>query len=190
MDNIDLSDFIKVKCKGFEFDNYVINPHTCKIYNTKSKRFLKLSMGNVGYYSVSLILNRKHFSPFIHRLVFESVHGEIPKGYVIDHIDNKKTNNSINNLQMITQKENIMKSVAHRPTRITQAKAVKATNLVTNDIQYFKSQYNAGQVLGVQPMCVNMICNGVLKTTRSKKDEMKYTFEYITSQSKQSPSVP
>jgi hypothetical protein len=190
MDNIDLSEFITVKCNGIIFDNYLINPITTQIVNQKTKKLLNPSKNVFGYYHTGFYIKRKLFPIKVHRVVFESVHGDISKGYVIDHIDNDKTNNSIDNLQMITQRENTLKSVAYRPKRILSPKPVKATNLITGEIQHFKSQNYAGQVLGVHPMCISMICNGVTKSSTSKKNDIKYTFEYVTSQLEQSPSVP
>ena len=43
----------------------------------------------------------------IHRLMWQSFNNcEIPKGYVIDHIDRNKLNNCLSNLRMITHGEN------------------------------------------------------------------------------------
>lgn len=38
-----------------------------------------------------------------HRYVWESNYGHIPKGYVIHHIDGDRTNNDINNLEILTK---------------------------------------------------------------------------------------
>lgn len=56
--------------------------------------------------------NKKTFSKFIHQLVWQYFgNGEISDhNKVIDHIDNDKTNNRIDNLQLISQRDNIIKS--------------------------------------------------------------------------------
>lgn len=41
-----------------------------------------------------------------HRVIWEMFNGKIPKGKVVDHINNKKSDNRIENLQCITQAEN------------------------------------------------------------------------------------
>jgi len=46
---------------------------------------------------------------YIHRLVYEHFIGEIPKGKEIDHKDSDTHNNNVNNLQVITRRENLMK---------------------------------------------------------------------------------
>lgn len=43
----------------------------------------------------------------IHRLVWETFKGEIPEGMVIDHIDGNRSNNSLSNLRLVTQSENM-----------------------------------------------------------------------------------
>lgn len=52
-----------------------------------------------GYYLNST--NRK----YIHRAVWESFNGEIPKGHHIHHIDGDKSNNDIYNLQLLSASE-------------------------------------------------------------------------------------
>ncbi len=46
---------------------------------------------------------------YLHRLVYEHFVGEIPQGLEIDHIDENPQNNNVNNLQVITRRENINK---------------------------------------------------------------------------------
>lgn len=43
----------------------------------------------------------------IHRLVYETFVGKIPKGMVVDHIDGNRANNALTNLRLITQSENM-----------------------------------------------------------------------------------
>lgn len=44
-----------------------------------------------------------------HVLVWLWFKGDIPEGYDVDHIDNDKLNNKIENLQLLTRKENLAK---------------------------------------------------------------------------------
>lgn len=46
----------------------------------------------------------------IHRLIYTLVYGDIPENFQIDHIDNNKANNNINNLQLLSPKDNSAKS--------------------------------------------------------------------------------
>ena len=62
------------------------------------------------HYAVVTLSNGSDKLFYIHRLVYESFIGDIKNGLVIDHIDNNQDNNSVNNLQMITQYENCIKN--------------------------------------------------------------------------------
>jgi len=47
----------------------------------------------------------------IHRLVWETFNGEIPPDKEIDHIDCNRENNNLNNLRLVTHKENLNNSI-------------------------------------------------------------------------------
>ena len=53
--------------------------------------------------------NRKVTSHYVHRFVWECLKGPIPKGMEINHINEDKTDNRLENLELVTQKENIQK---------------------------------------------------------------------------------
>lgn len=46
----------------------------------------------------------------LHRIVAETFLGECPNGFVVDHIDHDKLNNSIDNLRYISNAENLRRS--------------------------------------------------------------------------------
>jgi hypothetical protein len=46
---------------------------------------------------------------YIHRLVWEAFVGEIPKGMTIDHIDGNPNNNNLNNLQLLSSRDNTIR---------------------------------------------------------------------------------
>lgn len=43
---------------------------------------------------------------YVHRIIWETFNGEIPDGYQIDHINTIRTDNRLENLRMVTCKEN------------------------------------------------------------------------------------
>ena len=45
-----------------------------------------------------------------HRLIWSWHHGPIPEGMVVDHVNDCKTDNRIENLQLLTDRENVAKN--------------------------------------------------------------------------------
>src|SRR6478735_2179147 len=64
-----------------------------------------------GYFTVSLCKDGKGKSYTVHQLVAIAFMGHIPNGInnIVDHKDNDKSNNHIDNLQIITQRKNATK---------------------------------------------------------------------------------
>lgn len=97
--------FKKIK---INLDGYYIS-NTGAIYSTYSNSLRKQNIDRDGYHRISF--SRPHMTNIaIHRLVYKTWVSEIKDGYVIDHIDNKKWNNNVNNLQSITAMENSRKA--------------------------------------------------------------------------------
>ncbi len=55
-----------------------------------------------GYWRVGI--NGKMY--LIHRVIYEMLHGKIPEGKQVDHIDGDPSNNSPSNLRLVSQPEN------------------------------------------------------------------------------------
>lgn len=50
----------------------------------------------------------------VHCIIWEMHNGPIPKGYQIDHIDHVRSNNRLNNLRLVTCKENQRNQKLHK----------------------------------------------------------------------------
>lgn len=83
-------------------------------YATKDGRIINMNKkiemrqersGNYYRITTQYNLKGKHF--LVHRLIWESFNGPIPKGYDIDHLDGNPANNCLDNLEMVTHQENI-----------------------------------------------------------------------------------
>lgn len=70
--------------------------------------------GNIHYWRIGL--DKKQY--FNHIIVWNIFNGKIEKGLVINHIDNNPLNNKIENLEVVTQKENIQKSCQHNGVKL------------------------------------------------------------------------
>jgi hypothetical protein len=75
------------------------------------QRILKLNPNTGGYLMVGLLRGGKRKGYLVHVLVAMAFLGHEPNGHnmVVDHIDNDKLNNKLENLQVITQRENLSK---------------------------------------------------------------------------------
>jgi hypothetical protein len=75
------------------------------------EKILKSSLDGWGYLFVNLCKENKKLNKKIHIMVCESFLNHKTCGFkmVIDHIDSNKQNNNLNNLQIVTQRENTSK---------------------------------------------------------------------------------
>jgi hypothetical protein len=78
-------------------------------FRTVRERILNVSKGL--YPQVSLYKNNVPTKVYIHQLMAIAFLGHVVNGHkiVVDHIDNNPKNNTIKNLQLITQRENVSK---------------------------------------------------------------------------------
>lgn len=141
-----------------------------EIYSKKSNKILKLQKRPKGYlfFTISNKSEIKQYS--VHRYVYECFYGIIPKDKQIDHIDNNKINNNINNLQLLSQKENHNKS---------NNKEVISFNNETKELHIYESVTKASKAIGISLSCIATVCRKERKT--AKKKGVVYNFYYNTS---------
>lgn len=105
-----------------------------------------------GYVSVSLSDGvGKPNQTLVHRFVWEYFKGPIPKGSTVDHIDEDKNNNKINNLQLLTRGENSRKG-----NRILSDEEILALNSFLGVIE----GKEIAKIFGVSPQTVSNIKSG------------------------------
>lgn len=62
-----------------------------------------------GHHTGYVIVTRRgNHVGMAHRMIWESVYGPIPEGLQINHINGDKTDNRLENLDLVTQSENIL----------------------------------------------------------------------------------
>lgn len=101
------------------FSKYLISTDG-QVYSLKSDRLLPQGYTQRGYKQVDVCNDegiKKHMR--VHRLVYMAHKGVIPEGMQINHKDENKANNCIDNLELMTNKEN--SSYGTRNARISQA---------------------------------------------------------------------
>lgn len=73
----------------------------------KEPKILKQYLDHKGYPKVSLYKNGKIKHKLVHQLMWLAWRGEIPEGMQINHINEIKTDNRLDNLNLMTCKENV-----------------------------------------------------------------------------------
>lgn len=139
-----------------------------RVWSYKRNKFLKPKSNGKGYQQVCLTDNDGNAKwYYLHRVVYESVSGApIPRGYEVNHIDERKDNNMRSNLELVTHKENI--NFGSRNARVSKAisKALsKQVGAFKNDelVMTFPSTREAGRQ-GFHQGSVAACCRGESKT--------------------------
>lgn len=95
------------KLNLIDFDKYTIT-RDGKIFSKHYKRFCNGRITPKDYVRVTLTCKDKKQVEFaFHRVIWFYFNGEIPEGLEVNHKDEDKTNNSLDNLELLTHPENI-----------------------------------------------------------------------------------
>ena len=133
---------------------------------------------NTGYLQIK-VSNRdikKHYLK--HRFIFECFHGKINNAkLVVDHINNIKTDNRLDNLQLITQSQNQKKE--NRKGKKLPPIRVQATNINSGESFDYDSISKCSKILDINRASISDVLKGIQKTATSKLDNNKYKFEKI-----------
>lgn len=99
-------------------------------YKFSKGKIIKQLINSSHYLYVFLHKNKVRKKYKIHQLVAMSFLNHIPYGniLVVDHIDNSKLNNRLDNLQIITQRENVTKGKQARESKYVGVDFQKRTN--------------------------------------------------------------
>lgn len=148
-----------------------------RIWSYKKKRFMKPKTNNSGYQLVFLSNEEEKMKGYlVHRIVYETFSGSpIPEGMQVNHIDEDKNNNNINNFNLMTQKQN--SNWGTRNLRVSKSlingKSSKAVGAFKDGklVMTFPSANEAGRN-GFNQGHISACCRGEEKT--HKGFEWKY----------------
>ena len=149
--------------KGFEdFKGYAIT--SCgKVWSFKTNRFLKPRKNNKGYLQVWLTNGNGYGkSVAIHRLVALAYILNPNNLETVDHIDENKEHNYINNLRWMTREENNNRSWCKKVYCVELDKV-------------FESGAAAAKELGLHKSKISLVCNGKRNKTGG------YHFKFVES---------
>ena len=91
--------------------NYLVSDHGRVMRITTGKgtepgRVLKPGKTKDGYLKVELFNHGSPSSRYVHRLVVEAFIGEVPVGLEVNHISGQKSDNRLENVEVVTHAQN------------------------------------------------------------------------------------
>lgn len=119
------TNLIKMK-RDYYLGTVLLEVHSCGLVYRKAhyiesnikgksyKRFIPEKLcspvdNGLGYLQIKVQKDKKIYRKYLHVIVWEAYNGSIPKDLEIDHKDNNKRNCSLDNLQLLSRKDNMKK---------------------------------------------------------------------------------
>lgn len=171
----------RIQINGQNFD-YMIKENG-EIFSLKTNKILKGSITPSGYKYYRLKLNGetyRFYAQVLMAICFLNYNQE--KGYVVNHIDGDKLNNNIKNLEVITQKENMIHANKNNLISKNRERKKEAIDLPNEEWRMVKDfpKYavsNFGRVKSFQreiPIILKpSLTNGYFKVRLTNSNEVK-----------------
>ena len=153
--------------KGFEGLYRVSNLGRVKSFYGLKEKILKPQIVR-GYYRVVLYKQsiKKNYS--VHRLVWSTFNGQMPENMQVNHINEIKTDNRLENLNLMTAKENCNwgtrnERFAKKQTNGKKSKPVLQFTLDNILVKEYPSIHQAERETGFANQHISACCNGKYK---------------------------
>lgn len=140
---------------------------------TKQIRIIKINIGNNGYYYATLYKNGISKTVHIHRLVAENFINNINNYNCVNHKDENRLNNNVNNLEWCTQSYNINYGTGNKRRSDTEKIKVHQYDLNGNFIKEWEGITDASQKLKISTGNIVCCCKGRRKTAGGYKWKYK-----------------
>lgn len=148
---------------------YAINEEG-QVWSYRSKIMMKPWSDGKGYLKVTLTVNYNKDMRRVHRLVMETfcpVEGM--ENLEVNHLDENKVNNSLENLQWCSHLENIRYGTGSKRSASTRSKPVAQYTKSNELIAKYSSVNEAARQLDAQASRISMCCNGKARTHHGYK---------------------
>ena len=135
-----------------------------QIWSAKSNRFLSLKSKSKGYTKCNLYgEDGKVKNVRVHRVIWQAFNGDIPDNYEVNHKNEIRDDNRLENLELLTHRENLMYGTGQEKRRLKSielvkrggdcnfAKSITLIDIKTNEYITFKAKVDAAKYLGVKP---------------------------------------
>ena len=137
------------------------------------EKILKPQMPNSGYYRVTLCEQSTIKFYYVHRLVYEAFNGQIPENMQVNHINEVKTDNRLENLNLMTPKENINYGTGIERCTKKRSKAVLQFDLNDKFVKEYLSTKQVERETGFAQQYISACCKGKYKTAYNYKWKYK-----------------
>lgn len=136
--------------------------------NTGKEKILVLHKERNNYRTVHFKVMGKDKRLKVHRLVWMAFNGEIPEGFVINHIDENPANNALNNLSLMTQQENANWGTRNARISLTKTNGKRSKPVLQIDmngdlVARYPSLREVERINGFDNSFVSLCCRGVHK---------------------------
>ena len=129
----------------------------------KKEKILTQTLLSIGYYIVTLCKNGESKKMFVHRLVAQAFLDNLNNFPCINHKDENKLNNNVNNLEWCSIKYNVNYGNCITKRANSKKKPVQRIDKDGNIYTYL-SATDAGKELGINPNFISRCCTGERKT--------------------------
>lgn len=117
-----------------------------------------------GYLQASFSMNGKFITKYVHRLVAQTFIANPENFPEVNHKDGNRANNNASNLEWCSRSYNMKYREKYGVSQTEAAgHPLFAINLDTLEVSHFRSQSEAGRVLGIKQSSINAVISGRLK---------------------------
>lgn len=157
--------------------NLMVSTHgRLKTYDNKR---IGISKDPSGYLRASVKIRGERRWRRIHQLVMDTFKPQPMAGLVIDHIDDDKTNNRLDNLRWVTNQQNLQKAADQGKMNHGGGKKPIVSIDENGIADYWESSAQASRSLKIGDYTIARVLSGMQIEARTKKHS--YRFHYIRS---------
>ena len=155
-----------MEISGYNGDYQISNLGNVKSLKNGKEKILSPGYSNDGYLIICLCKNGKQKTHQIHKLVAQAFVPGYQEGYVVNHIDENKTNNHVSNLEWTT-----IKTTTNYGTRTQIAVQTRQSNkdksIYCPELDMtFSTQTEASRYFGCSQQLISKVLTGARKTVK------------------------
>lgn len=115
-----------------------------RVWSLARQNWKKVTVGPSGYLRLMMYVNNKNTRVDLHRLLYRLFVGDIPGGLCVNHKDGNKLNNSLENLELLTPRENTQHAWRLGLCGARRGVKVPWSKLSESDVLCIRNLYESG----------------------------------------------